>query len=324
MKSGVRPKDPETIAALQAAARSRAAALEAEGKRTEAFRAYYARGPGLSRSRRRLQRRGRRKAGRGARPPPRGPGCAQGGAPPRRARRGDAALGQHPAPQRALSAGPSGSDPARGGPRHPGAAPEGGLRGLPRGAALRRAHPREPPRPDGLLPSRGDALPAGPDAGARPPARAGRDRPARTRSSYYNVACIPARSGDAARAIKDLEHAVEKGFTRFELIDTDTDFDPIRQRRGVPEMARGRAARDAGSGDSLAFAGDPDQAPHARALPQLPDEDRDDHPRQRRRGGVEHHRDRTREQRKGVPDRLEERRTPRRPGGRPPARRSRR
>ena len=45
---------------------------------------------------------------------------------------------------------------------------------------------------------------------------------------YYNVACIPARSGDAARAIKDLEHAVEKGFTRFELIDTDTDFDPIR------------------------------------------------------------------------------------------------
>jgi predicted esterase len=45
---------------------------------------------------------------------------------------------------------------------------------------------------------------------------------------WYNVAAYSARSGDAARAIRDLDQAVAKGFTRFELIDEDTDFDPIR------------------------------------------------------------------------------------------------
>jgi predicted esterase len=45
---------------------------------------------------------------------------------------------------------------------------------------------------------------------------------------YYNVAAYSARSGDAARAIKDLDQAVAKGFRQFELIDDDSDFDPIR------------------------------------------------------------------------------------------------
>ncbi len=65
---------------------------------------------------------------------------------------------------------------------------------------------------------------------------------------YYNVACFSARSGDAARAIKDLEHAVEKGFTRFELIDTDTDFDPIRQDEAFRKwLAAARPAPPPGS-----------------------------------------------------------------------------
>jgi predicted esterase len=45
---------------------------------------------------------------------------------------------------------------------------------------------------------------------------------------WYNVGAYSARSGDTARAIKDLDHAVEKGFRQFELIETDSDFDPIR------------------------------------------------------------------------------------------------
>ncbi len=46
---------------------------------------------------------------------------------------------------------------------------------------------------------------------------------------YYNLAAYAARSGDASRAMKDLETAVARGFTRFELIDGDADFDPIRE-----------------------------------------------------------------------------------------------
>lgn len=45
---------------------------------------------------------------------------------------------------------------------------------------------------------------------------------------YYNLAAAAARTGDASRAIKDLERAVEKGFTRFELVDEDTDFASVR------------------------------------------------------------------------------------------------
>jgi tetratricopeptide (TPR) repeat protein len=45
---------------------------------------------------------------------------------------------------------------------------------------------------------------------------------------YYNLAAYAARTGDAPRAIADLERAVAKGFRRFELIDEDADFAPIR------------------------------------------------------------------------------------------------
>jgi predicted esterase len=46
---------------------------------------------------------------------------------------------------------------------------------------------------------------------------------------YYNVAAYSARAGNATRALADLDVAVARGFRHFELIDEDTDFDPIRQ-----------------------------------------------------------------------------------------------
>ena len=44
----------------------------------------------------------------------------------------------------------------------------------------------------------------------------------------YNLAAAAARSGDAALAVKDLDRALGKGFHRLELLERDTDFDPIR------------------------------------------------------------------------------------------------
>ena len=44
----------------------------------------------------------------------------------------------------------------------------------------------------------------------------------------YNLAAASARFGDASQACKDLDRAVAKGFHRYELLEKDSDFDPIR------------------------------------------------------------------------------------------------
>jgi hypothetical protein len=44
----------------------------------------------------------------------------------------------------------------------------------------------------------------------------------------YNLACASARSGDVALALKDLDHAVAKGFKNLDAIDSDPDFERIR------------------------------------------------------------------------------------------------
>jgi predicted esterase len=44
----------------------------------------------------------------------------------------------------------------------------------------------------------------------------------------YNLAAAAARFGDASQACKDLDRAVARGFRRFELLEKDSDFDPIR------------------------------------------------------------------------------------------------
>ncbi|HEX4438955.1 MAG TPA: hypothetical protein VH854_02725 [Thermoanaerobaculia bacterium] len=44
----------------------------------------------------------------------------------------------------------------------------------------------------------------------------------------YNLACASARSGDVALALRDLDHALAKGFKNLQMIDTDPDFEKIR------------------------------------------------------------------------------------------------
>jgi len=63
---------------------------------------------------------------------------------------------------------------------------------------------------------------------------------------YYNLACDAARSGNASRAIADLDRAVARGFRRFELIDEDADFAPIRNDAAFQKwLADARAAAPA-------------------------------------------------------------------------------
>ena len=242
MKSGVRPKDPETIAALQAAARSRAAALEADGKRTEAFRAYAHAAQDFR-------------------------GLADVSSVEDDEKRAEA-LGRLPEVQAALKDA-----------RRRDARDEATLRSV--NTRLRNALSQpDPPVPTLLAADLGiPGLRQKAASADSPEERLSAERilanlraqtgfylpeemlfrrdTTRARALllvraeidpenplvYYNVACIPARSGDAARAIKDLEHAVEKGFKRFELIDTDTDFDPIRQDEAFRKwLAAARAA----------------------------------------------------------------------------------
>jgi hypothetical protein len=44
----------------------------------------------------------------------------------------------------------------------------------------------------------------------------------------YNLAAAAARFGDASQACKDLDRAVAKGFRRFDFLEKDSDFEPIR------------------------------------------------------------------------------------------------
>jgi len=44
----------------------------------------------------------------------------------------------------------------------------------------------------------------------------------------YNLAAASARFGEASQACKDLDRAVAKGFHRFDFLEKDSDFDPIR------------------------------------------------------------------------------------------------
>ena len=60
---------------------------------------------------------------------------------------------------------------------------------------------------------------------------------------YYNLASLEARTGRSRRARQELERAIEKGFRKFELLDEDPDFAPLRAdpdfQRWLAE-ARGR------------------------------------------------------------------------------------
>ena len=47
---------------------------------------------------------------------------------------------------------------------------------------------------------------------------------------WYNLACMRARLGQKKDAVKALASALEHGFNRYELMETDTDLDPLRKR----------------------------------------------------------------------------------------------
>jgi len=47
---------------------------------------------------------------------------------------------------------------------------------------------------------------------------------------WYNLACLRAQLGQKNDAVKALASALEYGFNRYELLETDTDLDPLRKR----------------------------------------------------------------------------------------------
>ncbi len=224
MKSGARMKDPDVIASLHAAARECAAALEVQGRKTEAFRAYSHTSEDFG-------------------------GLADVTPDEAKARE----LGNLPEVQAALEDA-----------RRRDARDEATLRSV--NTKLRNALSQpDPPLPARLAADLGIPDLRTKAASGSPEERLSADRilanlraqtgfylpeqmfqqrdTTRARALllvraeidpdnplvYYNVAAGAARTGDASRAIKDLETAVARGFRRFELIDEDTDFDPIRQ-----------------------------------------------------------------------------------------------
>jgi len=47
---------------------------------------------------------------------------------------------------------------------------------------------------------------------------------------WYNLACLRAQLGQKNDAVEALASALEHGFNRYELLETDTDLDPLRKR----------------------------------------------------------------------------------------------
>jgi len=47
---------------------------------------------------------------------------------------------------------------------------------------------------------------------------------------WYNLACMRARLGQKKDAMEALAQSLEHGFNRYELLETDTDLDPLRKR----------------------------------------------------------------------------------------------
>jgi hypothetical protein len=47
---------------------------------------------------------------------------------------------------------------------------------------------------------------------------------------WYNLACVRALLGQKTDAVAALASALEHGFNRYDLLETDTDLDPLRKR----------------------------------------------------------------------------------------------
>ncbi len=53
---------------------------------------------------------------------------------------------------------------------------------------------------------------------------------------WYNLACVRAQLGQKKEAVEALERALENGFNRWELIQTDSDLDPLRKRDDFTQL----------------------------------------------------------------------------------------
>jgi len=47
---------------------------------------------------------------------------------------------------------------------------------------------------------------------------------------WYNLACVRSLLGQRSAAVEALAKSLEHGFNRYELLETDTDLDPLRKR----------------------------------------------------------------------------------------------
>ena len=117
--------------------------------------------------------------------------------------------------------------------------------------------------------------------GARPAAGPGRDRPGQPARLLQRRRPTPRVRATRRGRSRTSSTRSRRDSQRFELIDEDTDFDPIRQDDAFRKwLASGPGRRPVRALDGSALrSGDPDQTADARALPELPDEERDEDPR---------------------------------------------
>jgi predicted esterase len=60
---------------------------------------------------------------------------------------------------------------------------------------------------------------------------------------WYNLACVRALLGRKADAVAALASALEHGFARYDLLETDTDLDPLRERDDFKALMASIAVR---------------------------------------------------------------------------------
>jgi tetratricopeptide (TPR) repeat protein len=59
-------------------------------------------------------------------------------------------------------------------------------------------------------------------------------------ASYYNVACMYSRLNETVEALKWIKIAVEKGYDKWQKIETDEDLENVRKTEGFKELFKGK------------------------------------------------------------------------------------
>jgi len=58
--------------------------------------------------------------------------------------------------------------------------------------------------------------------------------------AYYHIACIHAGRGRIPESIQYLDQAIQKGFNRWDIIETDSDLENIRRYDGYQLLVKGK------------------------------------------------------------------------------------